>query len=163
MSHYKFILSTENTHVPGYVTEKALEPLEAGTVPVYYGAPDIHHFMPPESFIDGSKYTAAHLATLITALNNDPAHLATVITVLNNNPGASFESSQNASPLWSSCSSGKVLGAPGGGHSAGEAWCSMHGAADIRQFMLPESFINGSKHSAAHLAMLITVRSPTTQ
>ncbi|CAI5504348.1 unnamed protein product [Closterium sp. Naga37s-1] len=75
MSHYKFILSTENTHVPGYVTEKALEPLEAGTVPVYYGAPDIHHFMPPESFIDGSKYTAAHLATLITALNNDPAEI----------------------------------------------------------------------------------------
>ncbi|CAI5470284.1 unnamed protein product [Closterium sp. Yama58-4] len=72
MSHYKFILSTENTRVPGYVTEKALEPLEAGTVPVYYGAPDIHQFMPPESFIDGSKYTASQLATLITALNNDP-------------------------------------------------------------------------------------------
>ncbi|CAI5504778.1 unnamed protein product [Closterium sp. Naga37s-1] len=75
MSHYKFILSTENTRVPGYVTEKALEPLEAGTVPVYYGAPDIHQFMPPESFIDGSKYTAAQLATLIAALSNDPADI----------------------------------------------------------------------------------------
>ncbi|GJP73606.1 hypothetical protein CLOP_g4296 [Closterium sp. NIES-67] len=72
MSHYKFILSTENTRLNGYVTEKALEPLEAGTVPIYYGAPDIRNYMPPDSFIDGTKYTAAQLATLITALNNDP-------------------------------------------------------------------------------------------
>ena len=31
MSHYKFILAVENTVKPQYVTEKALEPLDAGT------------------------------------------------------------------------------------------------------------------------------------
>ena len=30
MSHYKFVLAVENTKVPGYVTEKVLEPLDAG-------------------------------------------------------------------------------------------------------------------------------------
>ncbi|CAI6003896.1 unnamed protein product [Closterium sp. NIES-65] len=135
MSHYKFILSTENTRVPGYVTEKALEPLEAGTVPVYYGAPDIRSFMPPESFIDGSKYTAAQLATLITALNNDPGVLFRLIQ------------------SFSGCLSG-ATGAFGEALEAGTV-PMYYGAPDIHSFMPPDSFIDGSNYTAARLATLI--------
>ena len=44
----------------------------AGVVPIYYGAPDITNFMPPESFIHGNNYTYDELGKLINSLNNDP-------------------------------------------------------------------------------------------
>lgn len=37
ISHYLFYLAFENTNEPGYITEKVLDALIAGTVPVYYG------------------------------------------------------------------------------------------------------------------------------
>ena len=44
----------------------------AGVLPVYFGAPDITNFMPPESFIHGNNYTYDELGKLINTLNNDP-------------------------------------------------------------------------------------------
>lgn len=38
---YKFNLAFENSCVPGYTTEKILQPLAVGSVPVYYGNPRI--------------------------------------------------------------------------------------------------------------------------
>ncbi|CAI5475705.1 unnamed protein product [Closterium sp. Yama58-4] len=72
-SHYKFDLAVENTIAPDYVTEKFYSALEAGTVPVYFGAPDIASFAPPESFIDGRQF-ASHQALVdhIDRLHNDP-------------------------------------------------------------------------------------------
>ncbi|CAI7904820.1 unnamed protein product [Closterium sp. NIES-53] len=72
-SHYKFDLAIENTRAPNYVTEKFYSALEAGTVPVYFGAPDIASFAPPESFIDGRQF-ASHQALVdhINRLHSDP-------------------------------------------------------------------------------------------
>jgi len=41
LSRYRFSLAFENASFPGYVTEKLFDCLIAGTVPVYYGAPDV--------------------------------------------------------------------------------------------------------------------------
>lgn len=56
MSQYKFAICFENCSFPGYVTEKIFDCFLAGTIPVYYGAPDINSFVPPESFIDFRKF-----------------------------------------------------------------------------------------------------------
>ncbi|CAI5947548.1 unnamed protein product [Closterium sp. NIES-65] len=74
-SHYKFDLAIENTRAPNYVTEKFYSALEAGTVPVYFGAPDIASFAPPESFIDGRQF-ASHQALVdhINRLHSDPGN-----------------------------------------------------------------------------------------
>lgn len=40
-SDYKFVLAIENSMVPGYATEKLLNPLIAGSVPIYWGNADI--------------------------------------------------------------------------------------------------------------------------
>lgn len=56
MSNYRFGLVTENIRYPGYVTEKIFDAFISGTVPVYWGAPDIEKFVPPDCFIDGSKF-----------------------------------------------------------------------------------------------------------
>ncbi|CAI7884085.1 unnamed protein product [Closterium sp. NIES-53] len=72
MSRYKFVLAIEGAVLPGYVTEKLFIPLEAGTVPIYYGAPDAFNYAPPYSFInlrDFSKFT--QLAALIERLSSN--------------------------------------------------------------------------------------------
>ncbi|GJM16060.1 MAG: alpha-1,3-fucosyltransferase [Thermodesulfobacteriota bacterium] len=57
ISQYKFTLAFENSISTDYVTEKFYEPLIAGSVPVYLGAPNIEDFSPGENcFIDASKW-----------------------------------------------------------------------------------------------------------
>ena len=46
ISSYKFTLAFENAIAKDYVTEKFYDPLIAGSVPVYLGAPNIEEFAP---------------------------------------------------------------------------------------------------------------------
>jgi hypothetical protein len=50
--NYRFNLCLENCEYPGYLTEKIFDAMLAGTVPVYWGAPDVTDFIPQECFID---------------------------------------------------------------------------------------------------------------
>jgi hypothetical protein len=56
MNRYKFALCFENCIFPGYVTEKIFDCFLSACIPVYYGAPDIEDFVPPEAFIDYRKF-----------------------------------------------------------------------------------------------------------
>lgn len=56
ISNYKFSVCLENLVYPGYVTEKMIDCLYAGVIPLYQGAPDIADFVPEECFIDLRKY-----------------------------------------------------------------------------------------------------------
>jgi len=49
---YKFTLAFENVSERDYVTEKFFQPLEIGSVPIYYGAPNIEDFAPEHSYIN---------------------------------------------------------------------------------------------------------------
>ncbi len=70
LSRYPFTLAFENAFTEDYVTEKFFDPLLAGSVPVYLGAPNIGDFAPGEHcFIDvnrfsGPRQLAAHLLEL---------------------------------------------------------------------------------------------------
>ena len=46
LSHYPFYLALENSESSGYATEKLWQGLLAGSVPVYWGAPDILSLIP---------------------------------------------------------------------------------------------------------------------
>lgn len=77
MSHYKFVLAIENTKTESYVTEKLFYALEAGSVPIYFGAPNVWDFIPPNSAIDASKFSSLkELASYVKALANDPVAYA---------------------------------------------------------------------------------------
>jgi hypothetical protein len=52
MNQFKFNICFENCEFPGYVTEKIFDSLLSGSIPVYYGAPNIEEFIPKETFID---------------------------------------------------------------------------------------------------------------
>jgi hypothetical protein len=68
---YKFTVAFENAVSKDYVTEKLFEPLVAGSVPVYLGAPNVEDFAPRGSFINAKSYTPRALASLLNALCAD--------------------------------------------------------------------------------------------
>lgn len=53
LKEYKFTLCFENSSgYNGYITEKIFDAFAAGSVPVYYGAPNITDYIPKSAFID---------------------------------------------------------------------------------------------------------------
>lgn len=56
ISNYKFAVAFENVSYPGYITEKIIDCLVAGVIPVYLGAADICDFIPKEIFIDMRQF-----------------------------------------------------------------------------------------------------------
>lgn len=57
IKQYKFTIAFENAISQDYVTEKFFEPLIAGSVPIYLGAPNIDMFSPgKDTFIDVRRY-----------------------------------------------------------------------------------------------------------
>lgn len=87
LKHYKFCICYENTkNVPGYVTEKILECMQAGCVPIYWGASNIEQYIPKGCYIlktDFPSYQALYdflkqmtKETYQTYIDNMKAYLA---------------------------------------------------------------------------------------
>lgn len=53
---YKFNLAFENQALPGWTTEKIVEPMAARCVPVYWGNPDIAQEFNPRSFLNYADF-----------------------------------------------------------------------------------------------------------
>jgi len=72
-SRYKFSLAFENAIAKDYVTEKFFDPLVAGSIPVYLGAPNIEEFAPGDHcYIDASRFSSMkELAAYLTEISND--------------------------------------------------------------------------------------------
>lgn len=73
LSGYKFNLAYENSIEDDYVTEKFFDPLEAGCVPVYLGAPNIDDYAPGDRcYINAADFNGPKkLAEYLLALNED--------------------------------------------------------------------------------------------
>ena len=72
MKQYLFYFAFENQCVDDYITEKLWGPLEAGTIPVYYGAPNIKDHVPKNSIINVDDFTTTRelMEHLIHVANN---------------------------------------------------------------------------------------------
>jgi alpha(1,3/1,4) fucosyltransferase len=70
LSRYRFSICFENAReIEDYITEKLFDCLSAGTIPIYWGAPNIAERVPPSCFIDFRHFDSydelyAHLASL---------------------------------------------------------------------------------------------------
>jgi len=74
ISQYKFTIAFENAIAEDYVTEKFFEPLIAGSVPVYLGAPNIDDFAPGDHcYVNVSSFSSVkELALhLVNCCNDD--------------------------------------------------------------------------------------------
>ena len=78
ISKYKFNIAFENSVVPGYTTEKVMEPLSVGSVPIYYGNPRIAEDFNPGCMVRvASRDDVERAVDEIVALDkDDDAYLA---------------------------------------------------------------------------------------
>ena len=58
IASYKFTIAFENASVPGYISEKIFHPLIVGSIPIYWGCPDIDQYINPHSFINCHKFNS---------------------------------------------------------------------------------------------------------
>lgn len=73
IANYRFTLAFENACSTDYVTEKFFDPLVAGSVPVYLGAPNVEDFAPGDHcFVNVADFRGpGELAEYLTALAAD--------------------------------------------------------------------------------------------
>jgi hypothetical protein len=70
IGQYTFALCFENSILKGWITEKIFDCFFTGTIPVYWGAPDIETYVPPNCFIDMQRFTSyAELRDYLKALS----------------------------------------------------------------------------------------------
>lgn len=56
LNSYGFNLCWENMEIPYYVSEKLWDPILAGSLPVYWGPPEMHDRLPKDSIVDCRPY-----------------------------------------------------------------------------------------------------------
>jgi len=72
IGQYKFFFAFENSNCYDYVTEKFYRTLEACTIPVVIGAPNIEDFQPlPETIITVGDKSAAEIAKILQRIDED--------------------------------------------------------------------------------------------
>lgn len=72
LGQYRFAICFENSVLKGWMTEKLFDCFFAGTVPVYWGAPDVTDWVPAECFIDMRRFRDfAELRAFLHALTPD--------------------------------------------------------------------------------------------
>lgn len=77
ISQYKFTISFENSSLPGYTTEKIIDPMRVNSLPIYYGDPCTDTDFNPEAFIwvkDKQSVDDA-ISEIIHLDNNNDAYL----------------------------------------------------------------------------------------
>src|SRR5262249_7991880 len=81
IARYKFTLALENAIDADYVTEKFFQPLVAGSVPVYLGAPNVEDFAPGDDcYVDAAAFDGpASLAAHLNRLAGDEAAYARLL------------------------------------------------------------------------------------
>ena len=77
---YKFVISFENSSYPGYTTEKLIEPMLAGSTPIYWGNCEIGKDFNAKSFVNTNDFATYQEAIdhIIELDNNDEKYKAMV-------------------------------------------------------------------------------------
>ena len=74
LHNFRFNLAFENSSSPGYVTEKLIEPLLAGCIPIYWGAPDVAQDFNLDCMINVAGFSSDDEAIdHILGVDTDPA------------------------------------------------------------------------------------------
>ena len=78
LADYKFTIAFENESHPGYTTEKVVEPMLAGSIPIYWGDPLVGRDFDTRSFLSAHDSPSLDdLVDRVVAVDRDPAlHLA---------------------------------------------------------------------------------------
>ena len=70
LEQYKFTIAFENYSYPGYHTEKILDPMLAGSLPIYFGNPNIDKHFNSRSFVNAHEYVRGRCMPLAKVLEH---------------------------------------------------------------------------------------------
>lgn len=73
-TEFKYILVFENTYSDGYVTEKMVDCLTCGSLPIYFGPKNVEKYFPnlfDNGIINGHNYTTDELLEKLNNMTND--------------------------------------------------------------------------------------------
>lgn len=92
IKNYKFTFAFENSDDDDYVTEKLFQPLQVGSVPVFYGMDHIEDFSPTHGVIDAKKFESPkELAEFLNRLANNETEYNTYLKWKDGNWGDAFQ------------------------------------------------------------------------
>lgn len=75
LGNYTFALCFENSMMKGWITEKIFDCFYAGTIPIYWGAPEIKDYIPADCFIDMREFAGyPELRQFLKNLTADEIH-----------------------------------------------------------------------------------------
>ena len=88
LKDYKFTIAFENQSASGYVTEKIVEPLSVGSIPVYWGCPNIARYFNSDAFINCHEYqNFEQVVERVIEIDNDPELYARYVNAPPTIPG----------------------------------------------------------------------------
>jgi hypothetical protein len=100
---HRFNIACENSDSPGYITEKLIDPLLAGSVPIYWGAPDVRLDFDPRCMVNVSDYGSLdELAEDVLRIDADPDARRRILespVFPGNRPPACMDDGHVAGPL----------------------------------------------------------------
>ena len=100
MQDYRFAVCYENIRsISGYITEKMLDAMFAGCVPIYWGADNVIQHIPKECFIDKRDFqTYEELYQFMRGMNKTTylKYLNEIEKFLNSDQGYKFSAESNA-------------------------------------------------------------------
>ena len=68
-----FLLSVKTIHPPHYITEKIIYPLLIGSIPIYWGCPEVAEYVNPKAFINCNDYDSFdEVVERVKQVNEDP-------------------------------------------------------------------------------------------
>ena len=73
LKNYKFTIAFENAFMPGYTTEKLVDPFLSHSIPIYWGNPEVTKYYNPKAFINCNDYDNDFDAVIkrVIELDND--------------------------------------------------------------------------------------------
>ena len=81
LRNYRFNLAFENSSDTGYITEKLVDPLLEGTIPIYWGAPDVGRDFNPGCMINAADFSSPdELAEAVIAIDSDSGRRRELLT-----------------------------------------------------------------------------------
>ena len=81
IKEYKFVIAFENSSYPGYTTEKLLDPLLVGSIPVYWGNPLVEMDFNTKRFLNYNDYSSEKaLIDRILSIDDREEHAISILT-----------------------------------------------------------------------------------
>ena len=68
---HKFTFCPENSRFNGFITEKPMQAMFCGSIPIYLGAPDVNKYLPRGTFIDYRHYTPEELVEYLIHMSEE--------------------------------------------------------------------------------------------